>query len=204
MVDPGAVFSWGVASGDPAPDGVILWTRVPASPTGPVGVRWRVAADPALRDVVVTGVASAAAAADWTVKVRIRDPALRPYTTYWYAFDALGATSRTGRFRTLPDPAASVEHLRLGYVSCQDFTSGRFHALRLLADTDVDYVLHLGDYIYESVSDPQFQRRGPSDRRLHLPGGGSRAETLGDYRWLYRTYRRDPDLYKKGLGPNPP
>ena len=196
MVDPADAFAWGVASGDPAPDGAILWTRVPSSPTGPVAVRWRVAADPALRDVVAAGAATASAADDWTVKVRVRDRALRPSTTYWYRFGALGAGSRTGRFMTLPDPATPLERLRLGYVSCQDFTSGRFHALRLLADADVDYVLHLGDYIYESVSDPRFQQRGPADRRLRLPGDRDRAETLDDYRWLYRTYRRDPDLQR--------
>ncbi len=196
MAEPTTVFAWGVAAGDPAPDGVILWTRVPASPTGPVDVAWRIATDPAMRDVVVAGGAVAGAESDWTVKVRIRDPALRPFTTYWYRFDALGASSRTGRFRTLPDAAASLRRLRLGYVSCQDFTSGRFHALRLLADAEVDYVLHLGDYIYESVSDPRFQRRGPADRRLRLPGDRVRAETLDEYRWLYRTYRQDPDLQR--------
>jgi alkaline phosphatase D len=196
MIDPQAVFAWGVAAGDPTPDGVILWTRVPASATAPVNVAWTIAADPAMRDVVTAGSAAAGAGTDWTVKVRVRDPGLRPFTTYWYRFDALGASSRTGRFKTLPDPEMPLQRLRLGYVSCQDFTSGRFHALRLLADADVDYVLHLGDYIYESVSDPRFQRRGPAGRRLVLPGGRARAETLDEYRWLYRTYRRDPDLQR--------
>ncbi|MBW3604351.1 MAG: alkaline phosphatase D family protein [Actinobacteria bacterium] len=212
------IFAWGVASGDPAPDGVTLWTRVcptaalheggtcptaalheggiPSSPTAPGVVDWRVATDPAMRDVVAAGNATAGAATDWTVKVRVRDPALAPATTYWYRFAALGVTSGIGRCRTLPDPGAPLPRLRLGYVSCQDFTSGRFHALAALADADVDYVIHLGDYIYETVSDPQFQRRGPSDRQLRLPGGGLRAETLEDYRWLYRRYRRDPDLQR--------
>jgi alkaline phosphatase D len=190
------VFAWGVASGDPAPDGVVLWTRVPASPSAAVPVRWEIAADPQLRDVVVTGDARADATSDWTVKVVVRDARLRPATTYWYRFTALGASSRTGRCRTLPDPGAHVARLRLGYVSCQDFTSGRFHVLRKLADADVDHVIHLGDYIYETVSDPDFQQRGPRERRLQLPGGRPRAETLADYRWLYRTYRRDPDLQR--------
>ncbi len=196
MIDPAAVFAWGVASGDPAPDGVVLWTRVPASPGTPVGVRWQVAADAAMRDVVAAGCATATAATDWTVKVRVRDPALEPFTAYWYRFGALGATSPAGRFKTLPDPASTLGRLRLGYVSCQDYTSGRFNALAELADADVDYVLHLGDYIYETVSDPRFQRIGPAGRRLRLPGGRTRAETLDDYRWLYRTYRRDPDLQR--------
>ena len=196
MTDPADVFAWGVASGDPAPDGLILWTRVADSPTGPVSVTWRIATDPALRNVVVTGSTRTGATTDWTVKVRVRDRALRPATTYWYRFDALGVHSRVGRCRTLPAPDAPLERLRLGYVSCQDFTSGRFGALRELAATDVDYVLHLGDAIYETVSDPDFQRRGPRGRALRLPGGGERAETLADYRWLYRRYRRDPDLQR--------
>jgi alkaline phosphatase D len=196
MTDPADVFAWGVASGDPAPDGVILWTRVAGSTTASLTVTWRVALDPALRDVVATGSARAGADTDWTVKVRVRDQALRPATTYWYRFEALGVHSRVGRCRTLPSPDGSLDRLRLGCVSCQDFTSGRFGALRELATTDVDYVLHLGDAIYETVSDPDFQRRGPRDRMLRLPGGAVRAETLADYRWLHRRYRRDPDLQR--------
>ncbi|CAN5820622.1 alkaline phosphatase D family protein [soil metagenome] len=196
MDDPATVFAWGVASGDPAPDGVTLWTALPVSPTAPVTVGWRVATDPAMRDVVATGTATAGADTDWTVKVRVRDAALSPATTYWYRFTAFGVTSRAGRCRTLPDPATPLDRLRLGYLSCQDFTSGRFHALAALAAADVDYVVHLGDYIYESLSDPRFQRRGPTDRRLRLPDGRTRAETLADYRWLYRRYRRDPDLQR--------
>jgi alkaline phosphatase D len=204
------VFPLGVASGDPAPDGVVLWTRI--APTGSVGESgsWEIGADPDLCDVVARGDVVADPAHDWTVKVRVRSGALAPFTTYWYRFRARGTSSRVGRFKTLPAPDASVDRLRLGFVSCQDFTAGRFHALRKLADADVDYVLHLGDYIYETVSDPQFQRRGPRDRRLRLPGGGAgggrasasrgegifRAETLDDYRWMYRTYRADPDLQR--------
>lgn len=196
MIDPSAVFAWGVASGDPAANGVTLWTAIPRSPTSPVAVEWHVAADPGMRDVVVAGTAVTGADTDWTVKVRVRDAALAPATTYWYRFAAFGVASRVGRCRTLPDPAAHVDRLRIGYVSCQDFTSGRFHALAGLAAADVDYVLHLGDYIYETVSEPSFQRRGPPDRRLRLPSGRTRAETLADYRWLYRRYRRDPDLQR--------
>jgi alkaline phosphatase D len=190
------VFPLSVAAGDPAPDGVVLWTRVAPSGTGPVPLTWEVARDPALREVVASGDAVADPSHDWTVKVRVRSGVLVPFTTYWYRFRALGTVSRVGRFKTLPDPATSMDRLRLGYVSCQDYTAGRFTALRKLGDADVDYVLHLGDYIYETVSDPQFQRRGPRDRQLRLPGGGVRAETLDDYRWMYRTYRADPDLQR--------
>jgi alkaline phosphatase D len=192
-------FPLSVAAGDPAPDGVVLWTRVAPPAAGPVAVTWEIARDPALRDVVVRGGAVADPGHDWTVKVGVRSGALAPFTTYWYRFQAQGAFSRVGRFKTLPDPAASLDRLRLGYVSCQDFTAGRFTALRKLAGADVDYVVHLGDYIYETVSDPSFQRRGPRDRRLRVPDGGAgrpRAETLEDYRWMYRTYRADTDLQR--------
>jgi alkaline phosphatase D len=190
------VFPLGVASGDPAPDGAVLWTRLEPSPAGPVPVVWEIARDAAMRDVVAGGRAVAEARGDWTVKVRVRSPALTPFTTYWYRFRALGAASRIGRVTTLPDPAAALDRLRLGYVSCQDYTAGRFTALRALAASDVDYVVHLGDYIYETVGDPDFQNRGPRARRLRLPDGKLRAETLDDYRWLYRTYRADPDLQR--------
>lgn len=196
MPAPQDVFPLGVASGDPAPDGAILWTAVAPSRAGPVTVHWEVARDPAMSGIVAGGRAVASAAHDWTVKVRLRSPGLTPFTTYWYRFRVGDAASRTGRLRTLPDPATALGGLRLGYVSCQDFTAGRFTALRALADADVDYVLHLGDYIYETVSDPGFQRRGPRGRRLTLPGGRVRAETLDEYRWLYRTYRADGDLQR--------
>jgi alkaline phosphatase D len=190
------MFPLGVASGDPAPDGVVLWTRVEPSPTAAVPLAWEIASDPALSDVVACGEALAEEHHDWTVKVRVRSSALTPFTTYWYRFRASGTSSRVGRFKTLPDPDAPLDRLRLGYMSCQDFTAGRFTALRKLADADVDYVVHLGDYIYETVNDPDFQRRGPRDRQLRLPGGGDRAEALDDYRWMYRTYRADPDLQR--------
>lgn len=190
------VFPQSVASGDPAPDGALLWTRVEPSPTGPVTVAWDIARDASMRDIVAGGHAVAGAEHDWTVKVRARSPALEPATFYWYRFRALGTSTRVGRFKTLPDPGAPLDRLRLGCVSCQDHTAGRFTALRELAAVDVDYVVHLGDYIYETVGDPDFQNRGPRDRRLKLPDGRLRAETLADYRWLYRTYRADPDLQR--------
>jgi alkaline phosphatase D len=188
------IFPLSVASGDPAPDGIVLWTRIAPSGDGAVPGRWEIGADPDLRDVVADGDVVAEPGRDWTVKVRVRSAALAPFTTYWYRFRARGASSAVGRFKTLPHPEAGIDRLRLGYVSCQDFTAGRFTALRKLAGADVDYVLHLGDYIYETVSDPQFQRRGPRHRQLRLPDGGARAETLEHYRWLYRTYRADGDL----------
>ena len=187
-------FALGVAAGDPAPDGILLWTRISPGPGTSARLTWEIARDQAMRQVVARGHATAEARHDWTVKVRIRAAALQPFTTYWYRFRAFGVYSRVGRFKTLPAAGQHLEQLTLACISCQDFTSGRFNALRKLADANVDFVLHLGDYIYETVSDDTFQDRGPASRRLRLPDGIQRAQTLGHYRFLYRTYRSDPDL----------
>lgn len=191
-------FPQGVASGDPGPDGVVLWTRVAPADTDRIEVGWEIATDPAMAAVVACGRALATASSDWTVKVRVRDPRLAADTLHWYRFTCPvgNVPSRVGRFRTLPDPQAQPTRLRLGLVSCQDFTSGEFNALGKLAEEDIDHVVHLGDYIYETVSDPGFQDRGPPRRRLSLPSGRARAQTLDDYRWLYRTYRADPNLQR--------
>lgn len=132
-----AVFPLSVASGDPGVDCAALWTRVEPSPTCPVTVAWDVARDAGMRDIVASGHATAQAAHDWTVKVRVADPALEPFTTYWYRFRAFGVSSRIGRMRTLPAPDVTLDRLTLATVSCQDFTAGHFSALGRLADADV-------------------------------------------------------------------
>ena len=111
-----APFLHGVASGDPLSDGVMIWTRADpgADRARSVTVSWRVATDPALQDVVVAGAAEATPTRDWTVKVDVRG--LRPGRTYYYGFLADGAASLTGRTKTAP--AAGVEHVSLGIVSC--------------------------------------------------------------------------------------
>jgi alkaline phosphatase D len=188
------VFPLSVGSGDPVPDGIVLWTRVDAAAAGQAPqVAYEIAADDAFAAPVVRGVTSAEAAHDWTVKVRITEPAaLRPGQTYFYRFIVGGTASRTGRFRTLP--VGEVASIRFGYISCQDFGNGYYTALRHLADEDVDFVVHLGDYIYESTGDPSFQAN--QVRTVKLPSGNARAETLDDYRALYQIYRSDPDLQR--------
>jgi alkaline phosphatase D len=128
------------------------------------------------------------------VKVRVTARALKPWRTYYYRFIVGGTASRTGRFRTLPAPGAALAGLRFGYISCQDYTNGYYTALRHLANEDIDFVVHLGDYIYETTADSSFQ--GAQVREIALPGGATRAETLADYRALYKTYRTDPDLQR--------
>lgn len=189
------MFPQGIASFEPTPDGVLIWTRVEAG--GPAV--YEVASDRAFRDVVARGDVDATEATDFTVRVDVSG--LAPATTYWYRFTARGVTSPIGRTRTAPLPDAD-EPLRLALASCQDFGGRWFHAWRTLVDRDdVDCVLFIGDYIYETLG--HLATELPGDRTIELPDGlpledplkGTvAARTLADYRALYRAYRRDADL----------
>ena len=143
-------FRHGVASGDPLPDRVILWTRVTPELEGPVRVRYRVAIDPAMTQLRIDEQVITDASRDYTVKV---DPVgLEPGTSYYYQFESAGSRSPLGRTRTTP--VAAIDRLRLVALSCAKFSSGFYNVYRAVAArADVDAVLHLGDYIYESGSD---------------------------------------------------
>ncbi|MET8826734.1 alkaline phosphatase D family protein [Streptomyces sp. NPDC004610] len=190
-------FRHGVASGDPLPDGVLLWTRVtptadaaPGSGLGPdTEVAWTVARDKAFTDVVARGSLVARAATDHTVKADIRG--LAPATAYWYRFSAGGTDSPVGRTRTAPGADASVPGLRFGVVSCANWEAGHFSAYRhLAARGDLDAWLHLGDYIYE-YGTGQYGTRGTTVRP-HAPAHEILA--LADYRTRHGRYKTDPDL----------
>ena len=193
---PGA-FGHGVASGDPLPDRVVLWTRVtptpeatPGSGVGPdTDVTWQVARDPGFATVIASGTAVATAAADHTVKV---DPTgLPPATDLWYRFTALGETSPVGRTRTAPAPGAAVDLLRIGVVSCSNYEGGWFSAYRhLAARDDLDLVVHLGDYLYEQGVGSYGP--GPAIGRSHDPV--HEMVTLEDYRRRHALYKTDADL----------
>ncbi|GAA0407641.1 alkaline phosphatase D family protein [Streptomyces luteireticuli] len=190
-------FLHGVASGDPLPDGVLLWTRVtpvpdatPGSGRGPdTEVTWEVAEDAAFGRIVATGTVTATAAADHTVKADVRG--LRPATGYFYRFTAGGTASPAARTRTAPAPDAAPDGLRFGVVSCANWESGHFSAYRhLAARRDLDAVLHLGDYIYEYKSGEY-----PAAKyvvRKHEPE--HEIVTLADYRVRHGRYKTDPDL----------
>ncbi len=161
--DPAPAFLHGVASGDPLPDGVLLWTRVTPEPGAEPGsgrgadtpVRWEVAEDREFTAIAASGTTLAAASSDHTVKADVRG--LRPATTYYYRFTASGpdpeggeVRSPTGRTRTAPAVGASVAGVRFGVVSCANWEAGWFSAYRhLAARGDLDAVVHLGDYLYE-------------------------------------------------------
>ncbi|PTX54985.1 alkaline phosphatase D [Melghirimyces profundicolus] len=148
---------------------------------------------PDFSEVKLTGYTPVWKDYDNVVKVDV-DGWLEPRKTYYYRFVAkTGHVSQTGRFRTLVPEGADLASLRFAYVSCQDYTNGYYHALRFAAEEEVDFVIHLGDYVYESVGDPTYQSPLP-DRQIKLPSGKSKAFTIEDYRTLYRTYKSDPDL----------
>jgi len=194
------VFPQGVASGDPRPDSVVLWTRV-ATAAATASVGYAVALDEGFSQVVAEGEIATDAGRDHTVK--LKPVGLDPYTTYYYRFTTDGVTSMTGRTKTAPAPGDDVP-VRFAFASCQDFVGRYYHAWQAFLDQggEVDFVVHLGDYIYETTGDPDFQT--PDESRAvvipdGLPLGESTTEnlaalTLADYRALYQTYRSDQYL----------
>ncbi|MEV6323419.1 alkaline phosphatase D family protein [Nocardia sp. NPDC051787] len=191
------VFRHGVASGDPLPDGVIIWTRVtvsdaatPGSGLGaPASVRWEIAADDRFAAVTASGTATATADSDHTVKIDVSG--LAPGAEYFYRFSALGATSPVGRTKTAPAAADSPERLRFGVVSCSNWEAGYFGAYcHLAARSDLDAIVHLGDYIYEYGRGDYGGRNGTV--RAHDPAG--EIVSLADYRIRHAQYKTDPDL----------
>ncbi|MFF7869854.1 alkaline phosphatase D family protein [Streptomyces qaidamensis] len=196
-VDQAPAFLHGVASGDPLPDGVLLWTRVtpvpeaiPGSGAGPdTEVSWTVAEDKAFTTVVAKGSTTATAASDHTVKADIRG--LKPGTDYWFRFSAGGTDSPIARTRTAPAHDAAVTGLRFGVVSCANWEAGYFSPYRhLAARGDLDAWLHLGDYIYE-YGTGEYGTRGKVVRP-HAPA--HEIVTLADYRTRHARYKTDPDL----------
>ena len=178
-----AGFAHGVASGDPLADRVILWTRVtPAEGAGgTLKVHWVIAEDERLRRVVGRGATETGAERDWTVKVDAGG--LRPGREYFFGFRCADVASPVGRTRTAP--VGALARMRLAAVSCSSYPAGFYNAYARLAEEDLDLVVHLGDYIYESGS-AGAHGRPPQPRREIV--------SLGDYRTRYAQYRTDPDL----------
>jgi alkaline phosphatase D len=195
----GKTFQHGVASGDPMPDGVLLWTRVtpvpearPGSGLGPdVAVRWEVAADEQFRRTVSRGVTRTGAWRDHTVKVDATN--LAPSTWYWYRFWLNGVPSRPGRTRTAPAAGSAPDRLRIGVVSCANWQAGYFASYRhLAARQDLDLALHLGDYLYE-YAPGEYQARDVVVRPHDPP---VEMTSLEHYRRRHAQYKTDPDLQR--------
>ena len=179
---PTGPFRHGVASGDPLPDAVILWTRV-SDQTGTVEVAWELASEPTFGAIARMGTASTSAARDYTVKVDATG--LSAGTTYYYRFRVGGETSPVGRTRTAPMGASA--RLRFAVCSCSSYAHGYFHGYRRISErADLDAVIHLGDYIYE------YGTREYGSLREYEPA--HEIVSLDDYRARYAQYRSDPDL----------
>ncbi|WP_199614167.1 alkaline phosphatase D family protein [Paenibacillus alkalitolerans] len=228
VYSPGAGFPQSVASGDPTPSGVILWTRVdPSIIQGVSGneynpglmewiqdsskskvnssvveainngqfIMFEISTEPDFSSTVLRGYAPIYSDFDNVVKIDL-DGYLSPRTTYYYRFVTKpGYVSKAGKFKTLPESDAYLSSARFAYISCGDYTNGYFNVLRFIAEEELDFVVHLGDYVYESVGDPTYQNPLP-DRQITLPSNTSKAFTIDDYRTLYHTYRSDPDMQK--------
>lgn len=181
-------FRHGVASGDPTSSRVVIWSRfTPGSPEDVIPVEWVISTDPLFDRIVQRGFTSTGSASDYTIKVDVGG--LRAATTYFYRFIVRGANSPAGRTRTLPSGSAS--RLRFAVASCSNYPYGFFNAYRLIANrSDLDCVLHLGDYIYE-YANAEYGDGTPTNR---LPDPPNETVTLGDYRRRYAQYRSDPDL----------
>lgn len=202
--DSDRVFPQGLASGDPRPDRVLLWGRIEAeNPALPLDLGFVIALDEALTQIVKVGTVTALPEEDHTV--RVIPTGLEPGTVYWYRFEHEDVTTRVARTKTAPAPSADVT-VKYAMCACQDYIGRYWHSWQALLEEneDLDFVLYLGDYIYESVNDARFQNSDPSARTIVLPDGldtspaqdGSRigAGTLRDYRALYKIYRSDPLL----------
>ncbi|TVS16596.1 MAG: alkaline phosphatase [Gammaproteobacteria bacterium] len=188
-----AEFLHGVASGDPGMDSIVLWTRVTPRETAVIEVAWELAEDPDFSKIVAHGITATAEEIDYTVKVVADD--LLPGTTYYYRFQCGARTSPPGRTCTLP--GADAKRVGLAVVSCSHYSFGFFNVYRAIAARDdIDVLVHLGDYIYESSADDSGSGYGAEQGRElgreHEPA--HEAWQLGDYRARYAQYRRDPDL----------
>ncbi len=203
------LFAQGVASGDPAFDSVILWTRRPPVGKAAAKLTVEVAEDSTFGRVVAKRTTQISTDTDWTSRVLVAG--LRPRTIYWYRFtDEHGFGSRIGRTVTAPS-AQDNRPVRFAFVSCQNVQQGACNAYRRMIWEDerkpeaeqLGFVLHLGDFVYEIVWYPEDRPQGMYARRLrdlvryesgekirdfHVP------TTLDDYRNLYRSYLTDPDL----------
>ncbi|WP_412538317.1 alkaline phosphatase D family protein [Longispora sp. K20-0274] len=186
-------FGLGVASGDPLPDGVVLWTRLVGEDGALTGravqVGWQIAEDERFRRIVQSGTATARP--ELAHSVHVEACGLRPGREYFYRFRAHGQLSPVGRTRTAPAAHADPSRLRLGVVNCQDFQNGYWPAYDALAAEDLDVVFHLGDYIYEYDAHSRFADRNHSP--VATPGL-DQLRTLEDYRGRHAQYKGDPAL----------
>jgi alkaline phosphatase D len=192
-------FQLGVASGDPSPDGFVIWTRLAPEPfeigygmpMAPVAVEWEVSDAANMRNIVAKGTTVAPPELGHAVHVEVSG--LQPGRDYWYRFTAGKERSLTGRARTTPAVGATLDRVRFAVAGCQSYEGGYYTAYRRLAEDNPDFVFCYGDYIYEGrgarVSNTS---SGPVENvRQHF---GGEIYSLDDYRRRYAQYKMDADL----------
>lgn len=186
-------FPLGVACGDPAPDGFVLWTRLAPRPLEGGGmpmvnveVEWEVARDQRFGAIVQKGTSIARPELAHSVHVEVAG--LEPGRDYWYRFRSGDEVSQIGRAKTAPPFGAPLDRLRFAVCGCNHYEDGYFTAFRRMAEEQFDFIFHTGDYIYEGRSDG-----GRVDRRVR-PHNGDELYTLVDYRNRYALYKMDKDL----------
>ena len=186
-------FALGVASGDPLPDGIVLWTRLAPAPLegggmpmAVVPVQWEIAGDSAFRTVAQKG--ETLARPELAHSVHVDVSGLEPGREYWYRFRAGNEVSQVGRTKTAPAPGAPVGSLRFGVCGCSHYETGYFTGYRRIAQEQFDFVIHTGDYIYEGRADG-----GRNDLRVRQHNGDE-IYSLVDYRNRHALYKTDRDL----------
>ena len=190
-VAPASVpFTLGVASGDPTHQSVVLWTRLAIEPLHggamapiPMEVKWQMATDASMHHVVRRG--SVMALPENAHSLHVAVDGLAPDRWYWYRFEHGSEVSQIGRTRTFPAPGSQPSLLRFAFVSCQHFEAGYFNAWQRLAEEDIDFVVHLGDYIYEEDA---------STFAVREHTAASEIMTLDDYRNRHAQYKTDEHL----------
>ena len=187
IVDP---FTLGVASGEPTPDGVVLWTRLAPDPLHGGGmpahrypVQWQVATDERFRRIVAAGTEHALPELGHSVHAEVSG--LRPASWYFYRFRFRGELSPVGRTKTAPAPGAATARTAFALTSCQQFTDGYYTAHRHMSEEDLDLVIQVGDYIYEGTGNPT---------QLRPHEGTTEPITLENYRNRHAQYKTDADL----------
>jgi alkaline phosphatase D len=178
-------FLHGIASGDPDATSVVLWTHVTTSERT-AKVTWAIATDSAFKQVILTGDQETNQSRDYTVKVLAKD--LAPNSVYFYRFEYQNSFSEIGRTKTLAN--GHLEKLGIAVTSCSNYPFGYFNAYDAIAkDNDIDFVLHLGDYIYEYGANGWGSDVGKNIDRVHFPA--NEIVTLTDYRQRHAQYKSD-------------
>nr|WP_315591886.1 alkaline phosphatase D family protein [uncultured Cupriavidus sp.] len=195
-------FAHGVASGDPRPESVIVWTRIEGNNgKRPVVVRLQVSTqqDFSAQSLIINQ--PLMARPEWDYTIRNKVTGLSAGSRYFYRFLLGNRASTVGRTRTAAAASTALAQLRFAFVSCQDWNANHWAGMEELAQQDLDFIVHVGDYIYEAV--PGGSRAGNVEDRhtalrlpngTALPDGSVYATTLDDYRYLYRSYRTDTRL----------